>query len=221
MLTPAQCGIIFDNDGVLVNSSEEHYLTFVALGEEAGYTITREQFLHLFGRHNRDIFPILFGHQLPVEEIAALSARKEELFRAMVRGHVRALPGVLALLPALRAAGFHLAVGTSTPRDNLDLILSELGIAADFEAIASAEDVTRGKPDPQVFLIAAERLGIAPAHCVVVEDAVAGVQAACAGGMRALAVTTNHTRAALQQADRVVDSLTEVGPADFLALLQT
>ncbi len=102
----------------------------------------------------------------------------------------------------------------------MDLILSELHLHRYFTAIVSAEDVTRGKPDPQVFLLAAERLQLPPAHCVVVEDAVAGVQAALRGGMRALAVTTNHSREDLSAATRVVDSLAEVSPADFLALLQ-
>ncbi|HOF86905.1 MAG TPA: HAD family phosphatase [Armatimonadota bacterium] len=219
MLTPAQCAVLFDNDGVIVDTAEGHFQSFAALGEEEGYTITREQFAGLFGRHNRDIFPILLGHPLPEEDIARLADRKEALFRELVTGRITALPGVLTLLPALKAAGFHVAMGTSTPRANVDLILGALGLAACFDAIVSAEDVTRGKPDPQVFLLGADRLGMPPAHCVVVEDAVAGVQAAKAGGMKALAVTTNHPREALAQADRVVDSLAEVGPEDFLVLL--
>ncbi|OPZ85865.1 MAG: Phosphorylated carbohydrates phosphatase [bacterium ADurb.Bin429] len=219
MLTPAQCAVLFDNDGVIVDTAEGHYQSFALLGKDEGYTVTREQFAGLFGRHNRDIFPILIGHALPDDEIARLADRKEALFRELVKDSIAALPGVLALLPALKAAGFHVAMGTSTPRANVDLILGALGLAPYFDTIVSAEDVTRGKPDPQVFLLGAERLGIPPARCVVVEDAVAGVQAAKRGGMKALGVTTNHPREALSEADRVVDSLSEVGPADFLALL--
>ena len=219
MLSPDRCGIIFDLDGVLVNSGEEHYQSFARLGEEAGYTITREQFRGLFGRHNSDIFPIVCGRPLPADEIARLADRKETIFRELLRGRVAALPGVHALLPSLRDVGFHLAIGSSTPRANVEMILNELALIDLLEVIVSAEDVTNGKPDPQVFLLAAQKLGIPAAHCVVVEDAVAGVQAAKSGGMLALAVTTNHPREALKQADYVVESLAELSPMDFIALL--
>ncbi len=219
MLSSNQCGVIFDLDGVIVDTKEAHFASFAQLGEEAGYTITPEQFKQVFGRRNNDIFPLLYGHELPTAEVECLAERKEAIFRALVRGRVSALPGVCALLPALQAAGFHLAIGTSTPRANVDLILNELSLYRCFAAIASAEDVTRGKPDPQVFLLAAARLQTPPARCVVVEDAVAGIDAALAGEMKALAVTTNHSRAALSHATRVVDSLAEMSPEDFLALL--
>jgi beta-phosphoglucomutase len=219
MRTPAACGIIFDLDGVIVDTAAGHFASFVRLGEEAGFAMSREQFTALFGRHNNDIFPILYRHPLSPEQLASLQQRKEEIFREIVRGQLQALPGVPQLIPALAARGFHLAIGSSTPRENIDLVLDELRLADCFQAIAGGDDVTRGKPDPQVFLIAAERLGIAPAHCVVVEDAVAGVQAALSGGMKALAVTTNHPREALAHAHRVVDSLAEVTPDDFLRLL--
>jgi len=212
--------VLFDLDGVIVDSKEAHFLAFKQLGEEVGYPFTRETFTKIFGRHNNDIFPILFGHPLPQERIDELGDRKEAIVRDLIRGHVEPLPGVATLIPALRAAGFHLAIGTSTPLANVELILGELGLRNYFQVIVSAEDVTRGKPNPQVFLLGAERLGIPPACCVVVEDAVAGVQAAHNGGMKALAVTTNHSREALSRAECVVDSLEEVGPADFLALLE-
>lgn len=219
MLTPEQCGVIFDLDGVIVDTKAAHYASFVQLGDEAGYTISPDQFKQVFGRRNNDIFPILYGHALPEAEIERLSDRKEAIFRELVRGRVRALPGVAELLPALHTAGFHLAIGTSTPRANVNLILSELHLLYYFPIIVSAEDVTRGKPDPQVFLLAAKGLLVPPAQCVVVEDAVAGVQAALAGGMRALAVTTNHPRAALSHATRVVESLAEIAPEEVLAML--
>jgi beta-phosphoglucomutase len=214
-----ECAVIFDLDGVIVDSKDAHFASFDLLGREEGYTCTAEQFRDIFGRRNEEIFPMLYGHALPPERVAWLAERKEAMFRAMVAGRVTPLPGVRDLLPALATAGFHRALGTSTPRANVDLILRELGLAQYFETIVSAEDVTVGKPDPRVFSLGAERLGIPPAHCVVVEDAVAGVRAALNGGMKALAVTTNHPRASLRAAQRVVDSLAEVGPEDFLALI--
>jgi len=219
MLSPDQCAVLFDLDGVIVDSKEAHFLAFKQFGEEVGYPFTRETFTHIFGMHNNEIFPIVFGHPLPQEEIDKLSVRKEAIVREMIRGHVAALPGAKVLVRALREAGFHLAIGTSTPLANVELILGELGLQEEFQAIISAENVQEGKPHPQVFLLGAQALGIPPEHCVVIEDAVAGVQAAHNGGMKALAVTTNHSREALSKAERVVDSLEEVTPTDFLKLL--
>jgi beta-phosphoglucomutase len=215
-----QCGIIFDMDGVIVDTAAYHFEAFARLGEEAGFNITEEQFRITFGWHNADIFPYLYGRPVPDEELARMAGRKESIFQQAIRGKVTALPGVSELVPALKAAGFHLAIGSSTPRANVDLILGELGFQPFFEAIASGEDVIKGKPDPQVFLLAAERLGVPPERCVVIEDAVAGVQAALNAGMKALAVTTNHSSEALRHAHRVVDRLTEVSAVDFLALLE-
>lgn len=219
MLTARDCAVLFDLDGVIVDTREAHFASFCLLGEQEGYPFDEEQFRHLFGRRNDEIFPAIYGHPLPAARVRDLADRKEALFRDLIRGRVAALPGVPALLPALKAAGFHLAVGTSTPRANVDLVLASLGLTDGFETIVSAEDVALGKPDPEVFLRGAARLGIPPARCLVVEDAVAGVDAARRGGMKALAVTTNHDRAALAAADRVVDSLAEVSPAAVLELL--
>lgn len=219
MVSPEECAVIFDVDGVIVDTAAHHFQAFVEFSEEANYTITEEQFRTTFGWHNTDIFPYLYGRAVSPEEVARLGARKEAIYREAIRGKVAALPGVSELLRGLKDAGFRLAVGSSTPRANVHLVLDELKLRELFEAIVAGEDVTRGKPDPQVFLLGAERLAIPPERCVVVEDAIAGVEAALSAGMKALAVTTNHPREALSRAHRVVDSLAEVSPADFLALL--
>lgn len=220
MLTMQDCAVLFDLDGVIVDTKEEHFESFAQLGVEAGYTISEEQFCHVFGWRNDEIFPFLYGESLPEERIRWLADRKEAIFRDLVRDHITALPGVPELIPALHTAGFQLSIGTSTPRDNVDLILAALKLRPYFAAIVTGDDVQKGKPDPEVFLRGAEQLHIPPQQCVVVEDAVAGVQAAINGGMQSLAVTTNHPRQSLCKASRVVDSLAEVSPADIFALLQ-
>ena len=173
----------------------------------------------MFGRRNNDIFPILYGHPLPPQQIDELSDRKEAIFREMDARRCRPAAGRARVAAGVEAAGFHLAIGTSTPRANVELILDELDFAAYFAAIVSAEDVTNGKPDPQVFLLAAERLGMPPAHCVVVEDAVAGVQAALQRRHESAGSDHQPLPRALHEATRVVDSLAEVTPEDFLAML--
>ncbi|MEI6521731.1 MAG: HAD family phosphatase [bacterium] len=211
--------VIFDMDGVIVDTTEGHYLSFVQMGKEIGYEMSRERFKFIFGMHNNDIFPLLLGHKLSQSECDKLSNRKEELFRNIIRGNVSALPGVIKLIPALKKAGFKIALGTSTAPENVELVLTDLKLMPYFDGMATAIDVVRGKPDPQVFLIAAKRVGIEPSQCVVIEDAVAGVQAALSAGMKAIGVTINHSREALSAAHFIVDSLEEVTPDDFYKLI--
>lgn len=214
-----QRGVIFDLDGVLVDSSALHLRSWQIVGAERGFEMTEEIFWKTFGMPNRQIFPYLFDRELSAEEERELSERKEAVYRELAAGNIQALPGVLPLLRALRAQGFRLALGSSTPQSNIRVILSAVGIGNCFDAIVTGDDVTHGKPHPEVFLKAAERLGLPPERCVVVEDAVVGVQAAKAAGMRCLAVTTTHPDEKLQQADRVVASLADVSADDFDALL--
>jgi HAD superfamily hydrolase (TIGR01509 family) len=143
------------------------------------------------------------------EALATLAARKEELFRASARGNLTLLTGVAELLDFLDAESVPKAIVTSTPRANLDMILDTLGIGGRFEALVAEEDAAKGKPDPEGFIVAAQRLGVVPERCVVIEDAPAGLQAAKAASMRAIGVTTTRPAADLGDADLVVESLAE------------
>ncbi len=220
-MTGLNMGVIFDLDGVIVDTTEGHFISFLKLGEEIGYEMSRDIFKSIFGMHNNDIFPLLLGREIEPSECNQLSDRKEEIFRNVISGNISALPGVIELIPALKKEGFKIALGTSTAPENVELILTDLQLKQYFDGMATAIDVVRGKPDPQVFLIAAERIQINPDRCVVVEDAVAGVQAALSAGMKALGVTTNHSRTALSKAHLVVDSLCEMKTEDFAKLITT
>jgi beta-phosphoglucomutase len=206
--------VIWDVDGTLVDTAELHFRAWEALARDLGRPFTRADFAATFGRRNPDILQELFPGAFTDVRMAELADRKEELYRAAARGGVELLPGVRELLAGLHAAGFRQAVGSSAPRANLDLILSLTRTEPFFQAVVSSEDTQRGKPDPQVFLVAAERLRVPPARCVVVEDAVAGVQAAKAGGMKCIAVTFvgHHPEPALRAAgaDLVVNTLEQV-----------
>lgn len=219
MIPVKNMAVIFDMDGVIVDTTEGHYLSFVQMGKEVGYEMSRECFKSIFGMHNNDIFPLLLNRKLEQKECDKFSNRKEELFRNIIRGNITALPGITTLIPSLKNAGFKIALGTSTALENVELVLTDLKLRRYFDGMATAEDVVRGKPDPQVFLMAAQRIGISPSQCVVIEDAVAGIQAALAAGMKAIGVTTNHSREALSKAHRVIDSLEEVTPDDFFELI--
>jgi beta-phosphoglucomutase len=220
MTAAGKYGVIWDVDGTLVDTAELHFAAWVEMAGGLGKPFSRADFAATFGRRNPEIIRQLFGAAYTDAEVDELGNRKEELYRAAARRGVELLPGARPLLQGLHDAGFRQAVGSSAPRANLDLILGLTGAAHFFDAVVSAEDTQRGKPDPQVFLVAAERLGIPPPRCLVLEDAVAGVQAARAGGMRCAAVTFvgHHSAERLTEAgaDLVVPSLERLS-ADTVA----
>lgn len=214
-------GVIFDLDGVLVDTSECHYQSWLALGREYGFTMSRDFFLETFGQRNVTIIPHLVSQTLSPEEIHQLSERKEELYRQICRGQLQPLPGALQLVRSLSEAGFKLAIGSSTARANIDLVLEELELKPFFQTIVSAEEVRRGKPDPEVFLKAAARMGVPPSKCVVIEDAPAGIEAGKRAGMRTIAVTTTHPRERFEGiADKVVKSLEFLTIEDLIQLIE-
>jgi beta-phosphoglucomutase len=205
--------VIWDVDGTLVDTAELHFQAWVALAAELKKPFTRADFAATFGWRNPEIIPKLFGHYSD-REIQEMGDRKENLYREAARKGVKLLPGVRALLEALHAAGIKQAIGSSAPRNNLELILDITGTRTFFDALVSMEDTRRGKPDPEVFLLAAGKLNVPSQRCLVLEDAPAGVQAAKAGGMHCIAVTFvgHHDPAVLHQAgaDVIVPSLEQV-----------
>ena len=214
---------IWDVDGTLVDTAELHFQAWQTVCSEQGRDFSRADFAATFGQRNPEIIRKLFGDRFNVEEIAALGDRKEVLYRAAASRGVVLLPGVLALVEDLSRDGFAQAIGSSAPHANLELILRLTGIADFFTAVVGSEDTQRGKPDPQVFLTAAERLGVPASRCVVFEDAVAGVQAARAGGMKCVAVRCvgHHSEDSLRQAgaDLVAETLEQVSANTIRNLL--
>ncbi len=208
---------VFDWDGVIINSEASHRTGWERLAQETGRVLPSGYFEKSFGRRNAEIVPEILGWTHDAAEIAWLVVRKEEHYRDIVRETgVQTLPGVLTWLKALAAAGIPCGIGSSTARLNIDLSLEIIGCAPFFQTIVSAEDVTRGKPAPDIFLAVARGLGMPPDKCVVFEDAIFGLEAARAAGMKAVAVTTTYPAAQLApHADRVVQRLDELNIDDF------
>jgi beta-phosphoglucomutase len=212
MTTPA---IIWDVDGTLVDTAEQHFRAWSRLAAEIAKPFTRADFAATFGMRNPEIIRKLFFPDADNALCSELGARKEDLYRASVRDEgTLLLPGVARLLAEFAAAGWPQAVGSSAPPGNLDLLLGLTGTRKYFAAVVTGDDVRHGKPHPEVFLTAAEKLSVNPARCVVFEDAVAGVEAAKAGGMRCVAVTFvgHHPAEKLRAAgaDVIVASLEEL-----------
>lgn len=188
-------GAIFDMDGVLLDNVDFHLEAFRKLGEEEGHPITREDVYGVFGRKNDDMLRVLLDRELTPEEANRLGRRKEAIYRELIRPTLRehVVPGLESFLAALRAASVSMAIATSGPPENVGLVLDDLGFRPFFQAVVTGEEVTRGKPAPDAFLLAARKLGIPPEHCVVFEDSVSGVKAALAAGCACVALTTTHS----------------------------
>ena len=218
-----QIGVIFDMDGVLVDSGPPHMESWRMLAEKHGIEITEEQFRSSFGKTSRDIIRNFWGDGVPEDEIRRYDDEKEQLYRDIVTGQVPLMTGLRELLADLTADGCAMAVATSGPIENVELVLREGEIEPHFGAVVTGYDVKHGKPAPDVFLLAAERLQLDPAVCVVVEDAPVGIQAALAAGMKAIGLTGTHPAERLREAGAtvVVDSLSEIGVGRVRELLST
>lgn len=204
-------GIIFDWDGVIVDSSLQHQKSWDELAIEEKKNLPEGHFKKGFGRKNSYIIPEVLGWSRDAQEIERLANRKEELYREIVAHNgVIVLEGVRELLIALKQKGIPFGIGSSTPRANIELILQREHLKDYFEVIVSAEDVKEGKPNPEVFLKVAQRLGVEPNKAIVFEDTQVGVDAARAGGMLAVAVATTCGGFFFTNSSLVVKSLKKV-----------
>jgi beta-phosphoglucomutase len=214
-----QLAVIFDVDGVLTDSYQPHFRSWVRMFGEQGIEFTEDAFRRTFGRTNRDILTTLYPGQLSDEQLRRWGERKELLYREIIAHEFEPMPGAIELVDALHAADFKLGVGSSGPPENIRLTLDKMVRAAKIDAVVTGADVTRGKPDPQVFLLAAERLGVPPARCAVVEDAPQGIEAANRAGMTSIALTGTATGDELAHARLVVDRLSELTPERIAGLV--
>jgi beta-phosphoglucomutase family hydrolase len=213
-------GAIFDWDGVIIDSARLHEQSWHRLAAELGTAIAPDSFIRGFGMKSAQIIEQIHRWASEPEEIACLTNRKETLYREIVRqSEIAPLPGVVEWLARLHAAGVPCAVASSTQRLNIDAVLARLGLQEAFREIVSAEDVTAGKPNPEVFEKAAARLGIEARKCVVFEDAHVGIEAGHAAGMKVVAVATTHRPEELGAADLVVRRLDQLTIAQVASIL--
>jgi len=204
-------GAIFDWDGVIIDSAAYHEESWERLAMEEKKPLPPGYFQKSFGMKNERIIPEILRWSVELEEIKRVSLRKEACYREILKERgIQALPGVLPWLKQLKRAGIPCVVGSSTHRRNIEVILDLIGLNSYFSDLVTSEDVVHGKPHPEVFLAAAKRINRLPWQCVVFEDAHVGIEAAHAGQMRAVAVTTTHPRSSFKTADLVVRQLDEL-----------
>ncbi|MEE2681028.1 MAG: HAD family phosphatase [Planctomycetota bacterium] len=218
------CGAIFDMDGTLLDSYHAHQRAWQDTMREFGIDYTSSEFRRHFGRRNEEIIEDIFeclGRPKPDPHVMQeIADRKEVQFRSVVVDDCSEMPGTTGLLTALHREGWKLAVGSSAPRANVELALELLGVKQLVDATVCGCDVERGKPEPDVFLEAARRLGLEPRHCLVVEDAPAGIEAAHRAGMPAVGIRCPHQTADLSAAEQVVDSFDECPESELRKLIK-
>lgn len=210
--------VLWDMDGTLIDSAELHWISWRNTLADEGITITHDQFLSSFGQRNDSILPQWLGAAATPERMEKIGNAKEELYRHLIRRDgISPLPGVADWIQRLHQQGWLQAVASAAPRANIDAVLEALSATHIFQAIVSAEDVHRGKPDPEVYLVAASRVSVPPERCIVVEDAVAGIEGARRAGMRSIGVSRNGHQLF---ADVVVQSLDLLDSDAFEVLLE-
>jgi HAD superfamily hydrolase (TIGR01509 family) len=207
-MTHSLQAVIWDLDGVLVDTGEMHLQAFQETLPAFGIAFSPEIFRNVFGMGNHETLVYLTGKEPDPALEKRIIETKESRFRDLIRGRARPLPGVLDWLEKFKQMRMRQAVATSAPQENVDALMAELRISGYFEVILSAPgNGLPAKPEPDVFIEAARRLGVDPAACLVIEDSPAGIEAARKAGMTCLAVTNTCPREQLGQADRVIDSL--------------
>lgn len=204
-------GALFDWDGVIIDSSVQHKQAWEDLARELGKPLSEDHFERSFGMKNQFIIPDIYRWTQDPEEIELWSLRKEEIYRKILASTgISPLPGIIDLLTMLNEHGVPCAVGSSTPRKNIETVFELIALRDHFTTVISADDVSKGKPDPEVFQKSARAIGLEPSHCVVFEDAHVGIEAGLAAGSKVIAVATTNEIGELGKADVAVQSLEEV-----------
>lgn len=209
--------VLWDMDGTLLDSTDYHWRTWREVLATEGFDLTRERFSESFGRRNDATLRAYFGEDFPLSEVVRIGNIKEARYRDLVRTEgVQLLPGVAHWLSRLKSDGWRQALASSASLLNVEAIIGTLDLSGFFDAIVSAEDVKMGKPHPEVFLLAAFRVGADPSRCVVIEDSPAGIEAARRAGMHSIAVQSWNPSL---QADIVVRTLDQLGADAFDCLI--
>ena len=211
---------IFDMDGTIVDNMAYHTRSWISFFEQRGMAIDADEFFRTTaGRQGKEIIRSHLGEHLADDAVSALNLEKEGVYRALYGPHRKTVSGFEALVTRARAAGVKLAVATAAPVENIVFTLDGLDVRRHFDAVVGAADVARGKPHPDGFLLAAIRLGVAPADCIVFEDAPLGVEAARNAGMRCVVLTTTLPAAAFAAYDNVIAIASDFAALDVDALL--
>jgi HAD superfamily hydrolase (TIGR01509 family) len=201
--------VIFDMDGVIVNSEPYSMQALIDILRQYGVAPTEDDLRRSYGRRVRDDFVDYFAKYGVTADVTIAIAHKHARYYHLAAGHLRPFPGVMPLFKRLRDRGYRLALASSGDRVKVAFGMQALELSCLFETVVTGDDVSHSKPDPEIYLTAAQRIGVPPAVCIAIEDAPAGVEAAKRAGMRCIAVTNSVPGTQLLKADLIVDSLAD------------
>ena len=212
--------VIFDMDGVICHTNPFHSLAFKEFFAKRDMFPTEEEFqLHMYGKSNSYIMSHFFGRKIVGEELLELENEKEGLFREIYKDIIDPIAGFQDFFSQLKTNQFLTGVATSAPFANLKLIAGTLSLMDKMESILASEDVSKHKPDPEVYLKSALKLQLEPEFCVVFEDSFSGVTAAKNAGMKVVGVLSSHSKSDLPVCDLYIKDFREVGVSKILELI--
>ncbi len=208
--------VIFDMDGVIVDTNPYHKISLKQFCERYGYKLNDEELVNrIYGRTNNEWIRNLFG-PLPKERILELGEEKEALFREIYKPVIKPLAGLENFLKKLEVHNIPKAIGTSAPRSNVDFVLTGTNLTEYFPVILDQSDVEHGKPHPEIYLKTADRLKIAPQECIVFEDSLSGVESAQRAGAKVIGVTTTHTHQELSHTNYSIEDFQHLDPLKLI-----
>lgn len=214
-------GLLFDMDGVIVDNHEYHFLSWQQLAERHHVKITEEFYrTQMNGRTFKGIIEVVFKDDMPIEAAKEIAYEKERIYRELYRPHLKPTEGLIAFLEAAKEAEIPMIIGTSAPVENVEFTLDGLAIRHFFKGVVDDRAVTKGKPDPEVYLKCANLADRMPENCIVFEDAVAGIKAGKAAGSKVIALATSHKREELD-ADLIVDNFDHMNVDVIQQILNT
>lgn len=202
--------VIFDMDGVLADNNPWHIRAWMEFAARYGRKITPADVTSRFGYTNQDYISFLFGRAIDKEEADRLGEEKERIYREMYKKEMNPLSGLVSFIESLHASGIGIGLGTSAPVSNVGFVLDGFGIRKYFSVMIDASQISKGKPDPEIYLLAADKLGVPSCNCLVFEDSVYGVEAGKRAGMKVAGVLTSHQPDELKNADLLVRDFTEM-----------
>jgi len=210
---------LFDMDGVIIDSNPFHKIALKQFCKKYGHDLTEDQLRErIYGRTNKDWITNVFG-PLPADQLKKYADEKEQLFRDLYANDIRAVAGLETFLKKLDQSGIDRAIATSAPIENVDFTLHKTGLRGYFKTILDESFVSKGKPDPEIYIKTAAALGYAPAECIVIEDSLSGVKSGKAAGCKVLGISTTHSEAELSETDKVVADFTNQDPKALIAEL--
>lgn len=203
--------VIFDMDGTMIDNTQFHKKAWIEFCKRHGITLTEEEYLHkISGKRNDEILHMLLGRRIGEEEYNFLDEQKESIYRELYKPYIKEAAGLKALLRKLSDHGLKLGIATTSSYRNRTFVLETLNLRKYFQVVIGGEDSKHGKPHPEIYLLAAQNLGVDPKNCLAFEDTALGIKSAKAAGMEVVGVLTAHSKEELQEADYFIKDFLEV-----------